>query len=64
MRPNFHVNIPEQFTSRQYMRPSFEGSINMELQKDVDEDDYLRNEVSCSKTMRIPYFRQNFADFS
>ena len=61
MRPNFHVNIPEQFTVRQYMRPSFE---NMDLQEDVDEVDYLKNEVSCSKTMRIPYFRQTFADFS
>ena len=50
MSPNFHVNISEQFTIREYMRPSFEGSVNMDLQKDVDEDDYLRKEVSCSKT--------------
>ena len=31
VRPNFHVNISEQFTSREYMRPSFEGSVNMDL---------------------------------
>ena len=42
MRPNFHVDISQQFT-----RPSFEESVNTE---DVDEDDYLQKEVSCSKT--------------
>ena len=47
MRPHFHENISEQFTIRKCMRPSFEGSVNME---DVDEDDYLRKEVSCGKT--------------
>ena len=31
VRPNFHVNISEQFTIRLCMRPSFEGSINMDL---------------------------------
>ena len=29
MRPNLHVNISEQFTIREWMRPSFEGSVNM-----------------------------------
>ena len=50
MRPNFHTNISEQFTIRECMRPSFEGSVNMDLKEDVDEDDYLTKEVSCSKT--------------
>ena len=49
MRLNFHVNISEQLTVRECMRPSFERSVNM-YQKDVDEDDYLRKEVSYSKT--------------
>ena len=31
VRPNFHVNISEQFTIRECMRPSFEGSVNMNL---------------------------------
>ena len=31
MRPNFHVNISEQFTIRECMRPSVEGSVNMDL---------------------------------
>ena len=50
VRPNFHVNISEQFPIRECMRPYFEGSVNMDLQEDVDKDDYLRKEVSCSKT--------------
>ena len=29
--PNVHVNISEQFTIRECMRPSFEGSVNMDL---------------------------------
>ena len=49
LRPNFHVNISEQFTIRECMRRSFETSVNMDLE-DVDEDDYLRKEASCSKT--------------
>ena len=31
------------------MRPSFEGSVNMDLLEDVDEYDHLRKEVLCSK---------------
>ena len=31
MRLNFHVNISEQFTVREFMRPSLEGSVNMNL---------------------------------
>ena len=31
VRPNFHMNIAEQFTIRECMRPSFEGSVNMDL---------------------------------
>ena len=31
------------------MRPSFEGSVNMDLLKHVDKDDYVRKEVSCGK---------------
>ena len=31
VRPNFHVNISEQFTIRECMRPSLEGSVNMDL---------------------------------
>ena len=32
VRPNFRVNISEQlFTIRECMRPSFEGSVNMDL---------------------------------
>ena len=50
VRPNFQVNISEQFTICECMRPSFEGSVNMDLYEDVDEDDYLRKEVSCSMT--------------
>ena len=45
VRPNFHVNISEQFTIRECMRPSFEGSVNMDLLEDVDEDDYLRKSL-------------------
>ena len=41
MRPNFHVNISEQLTIGECMRPSFKGPVDMDLQ-DVDEDDYLR----------------------
>ena len=47
VRPNFHANVSEQFTIRECIRPSFEESVNMNLQEDVDEDDYLRKEVSC-----------------
>ena len=56
MRPNFHVNISEQFTISKSMRPSFEGSLNME---DVDEDNNLRKEVSCSKTSISVYETNN-----
>ena len=31
VRANVHVNISEQFTSLVGMRPSFEGSVNMDL---------------------------------
>ena len=31
VRPNFHVNISEQFTICECMRPSFEGLVNMDL---------------------------------
>ena len=31
VRPNSHMNIYEQFTIRECMRPSFEGSVNMDL---------------------------------
>ena len=31
VKPNFHVNISGQFTIREYMRPSFERSVNMDL---------------------------------
>ena len=51
MRSNFHLNISEQFMIRVCMRPSFEGSVNMDLQEDVDEDDYLRKKVLCSETI-------------
>ena len=47
VRPNFHVNISEQFTIRECIRPSFKGSVNME---NIDQDDYSTKEVSCSKT--------------
>ena len=53
MRPNFDMNISEQFTICECMRPSFEGSVNMDLQEDIDEDDYLRKEVLSSKTNLI-----------
>ena len=49
MRLNFHVIISEQFTIRECMRPSLEGSVSMGL-SDADKDDYLRKEVSCSNT--------------
>ena len=49
MRPNFHANISEQFTICECMRPSFKGSVNMDPQG-VNEDDYVRKEVSCSET--------------
>ena len=41
------------------MRPSFEESVNMVLQ-DVNEDDYMRKEVSCSKTMFMYYYVPTF----
>ena len=31
VKPKFHVNISEQFTICDCMRPSFEGSVNMDL---------------------------------
>ena len=31
VKPNFHENIPEQFTIRECMKPSFEGSVNMDV---------------------------------
>ena len=31
VRPNFHMIISEQFTIREFMRPFFEGSVNMDL---------------------------------
>ena len=31
VRPNSNVNFSEQFTFRECMRPSFEGSVNMDL---------------------------------
>ena len=40
MRLNFHVNISEQFTISECMRPSAEWSVNMNVYKDVDEDYY------------------------
>ena len=40
VRSNFHVNSSAQFTFRTWMRPSFKGSVNMDLYEDVDEDDY------------------------
>ena len=53
MRPNFHVNISDQFTICGCIRPSLEGSMNMDLFK---EDDYVRKEISCGKTIRsAPY---------
>ena len=51
MRPNFHVNISEQFTIRECRRPSFEGPVAMD--EDIDEDDYLRKEMSCGKTSSV-----------
>ena len=30
-RPNFHMNISEQFAIPECMRPYFEGSVNMNL---------------------------------
>ena len=50
MRPNLHSNISEQFTIDECMRPSFEGSVNMDLYEDVDQDDCLRNKGLCGKT--------------
>ena len=49
MKANFHVIISKQFTICECMR-LFEGSANMDLSEDLDEDDYLRKEVSCRKT--------------
>ena len=63
VRPDFHVNISEQFTIHECIRPSFEGSVNMALSEDVDEDDCLRKEVSCSKTNSGHGFRRNFQCF-
>ena len=42
VRPNFQVNISEQFTIRECIRTSFEGLVNTDPQEDVDEDGYLR----------------------
>ena len=41
------------------MRPSFEGSVNMDLYEDVEENDYLREKVSCSKTSSLYRFENN-----
>ena len=66
VRPNFHVNISELFTIRECVRPSLKGSVNMDLQEDVDGDDYLRKEVSCSKTSRdiarVSILNSNFSN--
>ena len=55
MRPNFRVRVlnNSRFASA---RLSFEGSVNMDLQENVDKDDYLRKEVSSSiKYYIIPW---------
>ena len=44
------MNIYEQFIICEFMRPSFEGSVNIDVEDDLDEDDYLRKEVSSGKT--------------
>ena len=53
MRPSFHVNISEQFMIQECMRPSFEGAINMDLQEDVDEDDYRRKKSHVVRLVQI-----------
>ena len=53
VRPNFHVKISEQFTIRECIRQSL-APVNMDLQEDVDEDDYPGKEVSCSMTNSSP----------
>ena len=57
------MNISEQFTISECMRPSFEGSVNMDLQDVVDEDDYLRKEVSCSSSIDSSYFRVSRSEY-
>ena len=42
--------------TRECMRPSFEGSVNMDLLEEVDEDDYVRKQVSCSNTTHLAAF--------
>ena len=51
MRPNFDVKISEQLTIHECIRPSFDRPVNMDRKEDVDEYDYLRKKVSCSKTI-------------
>ena len=55
MKPNLHVNISVQFTIRECMRPSFEGSVDMDLQ-DLD-DDYLRKK---SHVVRLRSINQQY----
>ena len=45
VRQNVHVNISEQVTICDCTRPSFEGSVNMDLQEDVGEDNNLRKSL-------------------
>ena len=49
MRENFHVNISEQFTVRECIRPSIEGSANMDLYKKMPTKMIA---VSYSKTIK------------
>ena len=52
VRPNFHMNISEQFKIHECVRPSFEGSVNMYLEEDVDEDDYPRKKSHLVRLIR------------
>ena len=53
MKSSFHVNISEQFMILKCMKSSFEASVNMNLYEDVDDDDCLMKEFSCSETNLI-----------
>ena len=53
MSLNFHVNISEQFTICECIRPCFEGSVNMDLQQDVDEGDIFLGYDFISKSSSV-----------
>ena len=55
-------NCEAKLLSEHFLRPAFEGSVNMDLQ-DVDKDDYLKKEFSC-KTIIMLFIIKNAVESS